>query len=108
MRLFLQDLLSDPNAENMEEVHMTKVMLKNDIESVLHTLNPRERDVMRLRYGLADGKPKTLEEVGLLFQVTRERIRQIENKALRKLKQPSRNKLLREYVGKAPESELLA
>lgn len=100
---YFQELLSDPDAQILEEVYMTKSLLRKDIESVLHTLNPRERDVMRLRYGFVDGKPKTLEEVGVIFQVTRERIRQIENKALRKLKQPTRNKSLRDYIGKLEE-----
>lgn len=93
------EFLADPEAEGVEEEEMTQSMLKRDLESVLHTLNPRERDVMMLRYGLDDGRPKTLEEVGFLFQVTRERIRQIETKALRKLKQTGRNNTLKEYVG---------
>ena len=79
-----------------------KVLLKEDLENVLNTLNPRERDVLRLRYGLDDGRVKTLEEIGNVFSVTRERIRQIEAKALRKLRQPSRNGILRDYI--PPES----
>jgi len=74
-----------------------KSLLKEDLENVLNTLNPRERDVLRLRYGLDDGRIKTLEEIGTVFSVTRERIRQIEAKALRKLKQPSRNSILQDY-----------
>ena len=65
---------------------------------VLCTLSPRERDVLRLRFGMDDGRQRTLEEVGQLFGVTRERIRQIEAKALRKLRHPNRSKRLREYV----------
>ena len=75
-------------------------------ENVLNTLNPRERDVLRLRYGLDDGRVKTLEEIGNVFSVTRERIRQIEAKALRKLRQPSRNGVLREYLPSDHESQV--
>ena len=65
---------------------------------MLCTLSPRERDVLRLRFGMDDGRQRTLEEVGQLFGVTRERIRQIEAKALRKLRHPNRSKRLKEYV----------
>ena len=65
---------------------------------VLDTLTPREEMVLRLRYGIDDGHPRTLEEVGREFGVTRERIRQIEAKALRKLRHPQRSKKLRDYV----------
>ena len=65
---------------------------------ILCTLSPRERDVLRLRFGMDDGRQRTLEEVGQLFGVTRERIRQIEAKALRKLRHPNRSKRLKEYV----------
>jgi|TARA_B110000977_G_scaffold155488_1_gene197777 RNA polymerase primary sigma factor len=75
-------------------------------ENVLNTLNPRERDVLRLRYGLDDGRVKTLEEIGNVFSVTRERIRQIEAKALRKLRQPSRNGVLREYLPSDHEAQV--
>ena len=68
------------------------------MENVLDTLSPRERDVLRLRYGLDDGRMKTLEEIGQIFNVTRERIRQIEAKALRKLRHPNRNSILKEYI----------
>lgn len=76
----------------------TKMSLREDLENVLNTLSPRERDVVRMRYGLDDGRMKTLEEIGGTFAVTRERIRQIESKALRKLRHPNRNAGLREYV----------
>ena len=82
------------------------MLLKEDLENVLNTLNPRERDVLRLRYGLDDGRVKTLEEIGNVFSVTRERIRQIEAKALRKLRQPSRNGILRDYIPPASASAL--
>ena len=92
----IEDTLVDIYAEGPEKVS-GKCLLKEDLENVLNTLNPRERDVLRLRYGLDDGRVKTLEEIGTVFSVTRERIRQIEAKALRKLKQPSRNSILQEY-----------
>lgn len=75
-------------------------MLKEQLLAVLNTLTPRENEVLRKRYGLDDAKPKTLEEVGKEFNVTRERIRQIEAKALRKLRHPNRTKLLRDYIEK--------
>ena len=74
-------------------------MLKEQLEEVMNTLTPREAKVLKLRFGLEDGKSRTLEEVGREFQVTRERIRQIEAKALRKLRHPSRSKKLRDYMG---------
>lgn len=73
-------------------------MLKEQLLSVLDTLTPREEKVLRLRYGIDDGKPRTLEEVGKEFNVTRERIRQIEAKALRKLRHPSRSKKLKDFL----------
>lgn len=73
-------------------------LLREDMAEVLCTLSPRERDVLMLRFGMDDGRQRTLEEVGTLFGVTRERIRQIEAKALRKLRHPNRSKRLREYV----------
>ena len=74
-------------------------MLREQLEEVMNTLTPREAKVLKLRFGLEDGKTRTLEEVGREFQVTRERIRQIEAKALRKLRHPSRSKKLRDYMG---------
>ena len=76
----------------------SRELLKDHIEDVLDTLNPRERKVLELRFGLKDGRTRTLEEVGKEFGVTRERIRQIEAKALRKLRHPSRSKRLRDYL----------
>ena len=73
-------------------------LLKEQLEEVMATLTPREAKVLRLRFGLEDGKARTLEEVGREFQVTRERIRQIEAKALRKLRHPSRSKRLKDYM----------
>lgn len=82
----------------MPEDQVAKNLLREDLENVLDTLSPRERDVLRLRYGLDDGRMKTLEEIGQIFNVTRERIRQIEAKALRKLRHPNRNSVLKEYI----------
>jgi len=73
-------------------------LLRNDIEGVLNSLLPREREVIRLRYGLDDGRERTLEEVGQLFGITRERVRQIEFKAMRKLRQPDRSTKLEGYL----------
>ena len=74
-------------------------LLREQLEEVMSTLTPREAKVLKLRFGLEDGKARTLEEVGREFEVTRERIRQIEAKALRKLRHPSRSKKLRDYMG---------
>ncbi len=86
-----QDVLAPADAAAFE-------LLKEQLEQVLHTLTEREEKVLRLRFGLDDGKPRTLEEVGKKFSVTRERIRQIEAKALRKLRHPSRSKRLKDYL----------
>ena len=72
--------------------------MKEQLEEVLATLNDREKKVLIMRFGLEDGKPRTLEEVGKAFGVTRERIRQIEAKAIRKLRHPSRAKKLKDYL----------
>ena len=73
-------------------------LLREQLCNILHTLTPREEQVIKLRFGLEDGRPRTLEEVGRQFQITRERIRQIEAKALRKLRHPSRSKTLKDYL----------
>ena len=73
-------------------------LLKEQLGEVLSSLTPREEKVLRLRFGLEDGRPRTLEEVGKEFNVTRERIRQIEAKALRKLRHPSRSKKLKDFL----------
>ncbi len=88
-----------PDEENMSpEDYATNEILKEEIMGVLLTLTDREEKVIRLRFGLEDGKSRTLEEVGQMFGVTRERIRQIEAKAIRKLKHPSRAKKLKDYM----------
>ena len=76
----------------------TYTLLHEQLMEVLDTLTEREQKVLRLRFGLDDGRPRTLEEVGRQFNVTRERIRQIEAKALRKLRHPSRSKKLKDYL----------
>lgn len=89
------DIIPDENALSPHDIAMQN-MLKEQLMSVLETLTPREQKVIRLRYGLDDSHPRTLEEVGREFSVTRERIRQIEAKALRKLRHPSKLKRLRD------------
>ena len=93
----LGDFIKDEHNMSPEEF-ATNEMLKDEISEVLLTLTEREEKVIRLRFGLEDGKPRTLEEVGQMFGVTRERIRQIEAKALRKLRHPSRSRKLRDYM----------
>ena len=90
---FIQD---DDASQPAEEASYT--LLREQLEEVLKTLTPREEEVLRMRFGLLDGKPHTLEDVGKRFDVTRERIRQIESKALRKLRHPSRSKKLRDFL----------
>ena len=92
----LGDFIKDERNMSPEE-YATNEMLKDEIADVLLTLTEREEKVIRLRFGLEDGKSRTLEEVGQMFGVTRERIRQIEAKALRKLRHPSRAKLLKDF-----------
>ena len=80
------------------EKYAISEMLKSELNDVLKTLTEREEKVLRLRFGIDDGQSLTLEEVGKIFGVTRERIRQIESKALRKLKHPSRSKKLKDFL----------
>ena len=94
----LGDFIKDERNVSPEE-YATNEMLKDEISQVLLTLTEREEKVIRLRFGLEDGKSRTLEEVGQMFGVTRERIRQIEAKALRKLRHPSRSRKLKDYMG---------
>lgn len=93
----LGDFIEDDKTQTPGD-SVTFIMLKEQLLGVLDTLTPREEKVLRLRYGIDDGKPRTLEEVGKEFNVTRERIRQIEAKALRKLRHPSRSKKLRDFL----------
>ena len=95
----LGDFVEDNKMLNPYEL-TNRVLLREELDEVLDTLNNREKQVLRYRYGLDDGAPKTLEEVGKIFKVTRERIRQIEVKALRKLRHPSRRKKLEDFKQK--------
>ena len=95
----LSDFLEDDKAPSPSDRAEAK-MLKEELLKVLDTLTPRENEVIRKRYGLDDSRPKTLEEVGREFNVTRERIRQIEAKALRKLRHPNRTKKLKDFINK--------
>jgi RNA polymerase primary sigma factor len=93
----LGDFIEDRNALPPVDA-ASKQLLKEQIDDVLSHLTPRERRVIQLRFGLEDGRSRTLEEVGQEFNVTRERIRQIEAKALRKLRHPSRSRKLKDYL----------
>ncbi len=93
----LGDFIQDEDSPSPQE-SASYTMLKEQLDEVMSTLTPREAKVLRLRFGLDDGKARTLEEVGREFNVTRERIRQIEAKALRKLRHPSRSKKLKAYM----------
>jgi RNA polymerase primary sigma factor len=93
----LGDLIEDSEAiQPVEAVSFT--LLQEQLHSVLGTLSEREAGVLSLRYGLAGGQPRTLDEIGSVYGVTRERIRQIESKAMYKLRHPSRSSLLRDYL----------
>ena len=93
----LGDFIQDEDSPAPQDA-ASYTLLKEQLEEVMNTLTPREAKVLKLRFGLEDGKSRTLEEVGKKFNVTRERIRQIEAKALRKLRHPSRSKKLRDYM----------
>lgn len=93
----LGDFIPDDDAPAPADA-ASHILLREQLSEVLHTLTPREEKVLRLRFGLEDGRSRTLEEVGKEFNVTRERIRQIEAKALRKLRHPSRSKKLRDFL----------
>ena len=93
----LGDFIEDNDSPSPSEL-AAYTLLREQLEEIIQTLTPREAKVLRLRFGLEDGKARTLEEVGKEFNVTRERIRQIEAKALRKLRHPSRSKKLIDYL----------
>jgi RNA polymerase primary sigma factor len=94
----LGDFIEDPDAVVPLDA-ASFILLQEQIDGVLHTLSEREKKVIQLRFGMTDGQPRTLEEVGIEFGVTRERIRQIESKTLSKLRHPSRAQKLRDYLG---------
>ncbi|MBQ9467481.1 MAG: RNA polymerase sigma factor RpoD [Clostridia bacterium] len=93
----LGDFIEDSDSPAPQDA-VSYVMLREQLNEVLRTLTPREEQVLKLRFGLDDGRTRTLEEVGQVFNITRERIRQIEAKALRKLRHPSRSKRLKDYL----------
>lgn len=93
----LQEVIADPDAETAEDL-LIKQFMRKDLEKVLNTLNPRERQVVSWRFGLEDGRMKTLQEIGEMMGVSRERIRQIESCAFRKLKNKKRTKYLQQYL----------
>ena len=93
----LGDFIPDDDAPAPAEA-ASYTLLREQLEEVLNTLTPREASVLKLRFGFEDGRTRTLEEVGKVFNITRERIRQIEAKALRKLRHPSRAKKLKDYL----------
>jgi RNA polymerase primary sigma factor len=93
----LEQFVSDINEPSLYD-KVSREFLKDALNNVLNTLSPREKKVLSMRFGLEDGKPKTLEEVGAYFKVTRERIRQIEVKAIRKLKHPTRARKLKDFL----------
>ncbi|AEH51992.1 RNA polymerase sigma factor RpoD [Pseudothermotoga thermarum] len=98
------DFIADESIPSPKKEAM-RMLMREELEKVLRTLNPREAMVLKMRYGLLDGKAKTLEEVGQYFNVTRERIRQIEVKALRKLRHPSRSKYLKAIISLLDQGE---
>jgi RNA polymerase primary sigma factor len=93
----LEQFIADQNQPTLYD-KVSRELLKDAIGEVLQTLSPREQKVLIMRFGLEDGKAKTLEEVGKEFKVTRERIRQIEAKAIRKLKHPTRARKLKDFL----------
>lgn len=94
--LCLGDIIESQDESPEDRVESS--LLRDDLEHVVNSLTPCERDIVRMRYGLDDGRAKTLEEIGRLFMVNKERVRQIESKALRKLRHPYRSAVLKEYV----------
>ncbi|MBA0554968.1 hypothetical protein Golob_014038 [Gossypium lobatum] len=94
---FQPEVIAGPEADTSEDI-LTKQLMKEDLEKVLESLSPRERQVIRWRFGMEDGRMKTLQEIGESIGVSRERIRQIEMSAFRKLKSKTRTKHLQQYL----------
>lgn len=94
----LEDFISDDQSSNAPDFEITQEMLKQELNIALNELEERERNVLELRYGLKDGQIHTLEEIGNTYGITRERVRQIESRALRKLKNPEKNRNLKEFL----------
>jgi len=94
---YLEDFIEDKTGPAPSH-SATTFLRRNEVEKVLSTLTDREAKIIKLRFGIDSGYPRTLEEVGRIFRVTRERVRQIEAKAIRKLRHPSRSKTLRDYM----------
>lgn len=96
--IFSQEVIADPEAVSAEDL-LNKQFMRQDLDKVLNTLNPREKKVIRWRFGLEDGRMKTLQEIGEMMGVTRERIRQIESSGFRKLqKNKKKTKNLQQYL----------
>lgn len=95
--LVFQEMVADKGFNSADDF-LTNEVLKQDIDGVLQTLSPTEREVLRLRFGLDDAQSMTLKDIGIFFKVTRERIRQIEVRALRKLRHPTRRNILQGHV----------
>ncbi len=94
---YLEDFIEDKQGPSPTR-SAVEFLKRQEIEAVLATLSEREAEIIRLRFGISTGYPRTLEDVGKIFNVTRERVRQIEAKAIRKMRHPSRSKRLREYL----------
>jgi DNA-directed RNA polymerase sigma subunit (sigma70/sigma32) len=99
--------LMDPGEDFFEHIRSTYGMLQDQLNDVLETLSEREAGVIRLRFGLINGEPHTLDQIGQVYGVTRERIRQIETKALSKLRHPSRSQVLRDYFEGIADPDLV-
>jgi RNA polymerase primary sigma factor len=95
---YLEDFIEDKSYVSPAQ-SATGILRRMEIEKILSTLASREAEIIKLRFGIGVGYPRTLEEVGRIFSITRERVRQIEAKAIRKLRHPSRSKFLKEYTG---------
>lgn len=93
----INDFITDDTVPSVEDI-ITHNLLRDTISQIMFTLNPREQEILRLRFGLDDGVVRTLEEIGMMYGVTRERIRQIEKKALTKMRHPSRSRKLKDYL----------